>query len=255
MADEANTQAAEETQAASAEQTAGDSQTQEQTTQSETTSQDASQSGSSETKADASTGDKSKSENKDAKQEFKPVSRRSAAYRIQQLTKQVKDLKGGQQNSQQQDDTGDEDAGDDTPQPDISALVAQEVERRLNPVMSEHSKAADDSEISELFTGDRASQRAEYEPKIRELWKLDQYKDVAAQGLHAMLVGRSIDSIVAKAVEAALTQAKEADKEAKESSASGSSNTSNRTGKNGKSVWEMSSEEFQKQNEQVKANL
>lgn len=260
MADEANTQAAGESQQAAAEATAGDSATQKED---QATGNEAPNNGTQTTgdqfkqDANASTGDKSQSDqNKDSKQEFKPVSRRSAAHRIQQLARENAELRKNNEKSQQdsQDDQGDENAGDD-PKPDINKLVAEAVQAALKPVMTEHTKTADDSEINEFFSGEKASQRAEYEPQIRKLWELPQYKDVAAQDLHAMLVGRNIDLVVSKAVEEALKQAKVAESEAKESSASGSSNISNRTGKDGKSVWDMSSEEFQKHNEQIKAKL
>jgi hypothetical protein len=242
MADEANTQ---EAQASTAETTAAESQTVEQTTTPAEGEQTA-------TEAAASTGDKSTSENKDAKQEFKPVSRRSAQFRIQQLNNRVKELEATQKPKEQEE--GDEDAGDDQPQdkPDISALVAQEVERRLNPVISEHTKSADDAELNELFAGDKASERSKYEEPIRNAWKLDQYKNLAAADLYKIA---TYDEAVANAKAQAIEEYKKADKEAKESSASGSSNTSNRTDKGGKSVWDMSPEEFQKHNEQIKAKL
>lgn len=248
MADEATTQ--EDEKSSAAEATAGDSATQDQATGSETQN-NGNQTGD-QSKQDA-TGDKSQSDqNKDNKQEFKPVSRRSAAYRIQQLTRENAELRKNQEKSQQDtQDEGDENAGNDS-KPDINKLVAEAVQAALKPVMNEHTKTADDSEINEFFSGDKASQRAEYEPQIRKLWELPQYKDVAAQDLHAMLVGRNIDSVVSKAVENALKQAKEADKEAKESSASGSSNTSNRTG-SGKSLADMTDEELLAHNERVKA--
>jgi hypothetical protein len=242
MADEA-TQVSQDT---SAEVTAADSQSVEQTASHET-SQDASSEASSNTDP-ASTGDKSKVETQDPKPESKPVSRRSAAYRIQQLVEENKTLRQ-QQKPIEQDDLGDDTATDD--KPDISELVAKEVERRLNPVMSEHSKAADDSELGELFSGDKASERSKYEGKIRSMWGLPQYKDVAAQDLYKIA---SFDDAVSTAVSKAIEDYKKAEKEAKESSASGTSN-SNRTGKSGKSVADMTSEEFQKHNERIKAQL
>jgi hypothetical protein len=245
MADEA-TQVSQDT---SAENTAAESQSVEQTNASHETSEGASQE-QGQTDQTASTGDKSKVETQDPKPESKPVSRRSAAYRIQQLVKENTELKNQQGKSvQQQDDLGDDTATDD--KPDISALVAKEVERRLNPVMSEHSKAADDSELGELFSGDKASERTKYESKIRAMWSLPQYKDVAASDLYKIA---SFDDAVSSAVSKGIEDYKQAQKEAKDSSASGTSN-SNRTGKNGKSVMDMSSDEFQKHNERIKAQL
>jgi hypothetical protein len=248
MADEA-TQVSQDT---SAENTAADSESVEQTNASHETSEDDSQKQSGDT-ADqtASTGDKSKSENQDSKQDSKPLSRRSAAYRIQQLTKQVRDLKQGKEPAKQdeQDEWAEDTQTDD--KPDISELVAKEVERRLNPVMSEHSKAADDSEISELFSGDKTSERTKYEPKIREMWNQAQYKDVAASDLYKIA---SFDDAVSAATQKAIEDYKTAQKEAKESSASGTSN-SNRTGKGGKSINDLSDVEFAARNERIKAGL
>jgi hypothetical protein len=245
MAEEANMQ--ESIQDSSAEQTAGDSQTQEQSTGSEAQEQGQQESGDqSKQSADASTGEQKPSENKEAKQEFKPVSRRSAAYRIQQLTKQVNDLKKSQQGSAQ-DDEGDEYAGDD-PKPDLAALVAAEVEKRLHPVMSEHTKTADDSEINEFFSGDKAAEKAKYEEQIRNAWKLDQYKDLAASDLYKIF---TYEDAIANAKAQAVEEYKKAEKEAKELSASASGNTSNRTGTS-KSLAEMTDEELVAHNERVK---
>jgi hypothetical protein len=241
MADEATQDSVQES---SVEQTTVDSQSVEQTT--DTQSQETGDQTSSNT--DASTDDKKPSETQDVKQESKPLSRRSAAYRIQELVRENKQLKE-QQKPVQQDEWEEEPAQDD--KPDVAALVAKEVEKRLNPIVSESSKAADDSEINELFSGDKAGERPKYEPKIREMWNQSQYKDVAAFDLYKIA---SFDDAVSSAVSKGIEEYKKADKEAKESSASGTSN-SNRTGKGGHDVLNMSSEEFQKHNERIKAQL
>src|ERR1044072_3907481 len=135
MADEADTQVSQDT---SAENTAADSESGEQTTQSDTGTQEESQPSDADTgKADAaSTGDKS-SGTQDVKQESKPVSRRSAAYRLTQALKENQELKKQlNKPKQEQDEWGDEPAQDESP-PNIAELVAKEVERRLNPVISE----------------------------------------------------------------------------------------------------------------------
>jgi len=261
MAEEATTQ--DSAQESSVEQTIVDSQSSEQTTQGDTgdtqsqdQSTEQSQTINAEGKADdASTGDKSKSETQDSKPDSKPLSRRSAQYRIQQLTQQVKDLKA-QKPPVQQNDWEDEDASDDqSQQPDISKLVNDAVQAALKPVMTEHTKSADDAEINELFSGERAADKDKYEGKIRELWNLPQYKDVAAADLYKIAKFDELQASIPAIQQQAIEDYKKAEREAKESSASGTSNTSNRTGKGGKSVWDMSPEEFQKQNEQVKAQL
>jgi hypothetical protein len=258
MAEEANSQ--DSTQESSAETPAVDSQSSEQTTQ-DTQSQDQStesQSSDTEGNADAaSTGDKSKVENQDSKQDSKPLSRRSAAYRIQQLVNENKVLKKQQEPKQEQNEWEDENASDDTPQqPDISELVQKEVEKRLNPVITEHSKSADDAEISELFTGDRAADKDKYADKIRKMWNDPKapYKDVAAVDLYKIAKFDELQASIPAIQQQAVEDYKNAEKEAKESSASGTSN-SNRSGKGGSDVLNMSSEEFQRHNEQIKAKL
>ena len=125
----------------------------------------------------------------------------------------------------------------------------------MHPVISESSKAADDGEISELFTGEKAAERSKYEPRIREMWNQAQYKDVAAQDLYKIAkfdeLSASMDTIKQQAVE----EYKAALKEAKDSSASGTSNTSNRMGETSKSINDMTDEEFRQHNERVKAGL
>lgn len=241
MAEEANTQATEETQVAAAEPTAAESQPVEQTPAEGEPEQKPAES-------TAPTGE----QKQEQKQEFKPVSRRSMVYRIQKLAAENTKLKQQTQNNPAQQDQGDEDAGDDPSQekPDISALVAQEVERRLHPVLSQHTKTTDDSEINEFFSGEKATEKAKYEEPIRNAWKLDQYKELAASDLYKIL---TFDEAIANAKAQAIEEYRRADKEAKESSASGSSNTSNRTGNGGKSLAEMTDEELIAHNNQIKA--
>jgi hypothetical protein len=253
MADEADMQESE--QDSSVEETTADSQSETQAQDSDANSTE--QAGENqEGKADegqadqsASTGDKSKSENQDSKKDSKPVSRRSAAYRINQLVEENKTLKQQLGKPVQEQDEWEQSAQEDD-QPDIASLITKEVERRLHPVISESTKAADDAEINELFSGDKAGERPKYEPKIREMWNQAQYKDVAAADLYKIA---SFDDAVSAAVTKGIEEYKKADKEARESSASGSSNTSNRTGKGGKSVNDMTDEEFRQHNERVKA--
>ena len=257
MADEAM----QESTDSSAEQTAGESQSQEQTTQSDVggiQSQDQSteQSQASDTdsgKADsAGSSDKEQTQDQTQKTDSKPRSRRSASYRIQQLVNENNELKKQVGKPKQEQNDWDDEGASDEPKPDIAALVAQEVERRLNPVISEHSKSANDAEINELFSGDNAADKSKYEGRIREMWNLPQYKDVAAADLYKIAkydeLAGSIDSIKQQAIE----EHKKAEKEAKESSASGNSSTSNRTGK-GKSITDMSDAELLEHNERVKA--
>lgn len=251
MSEEDNTQ--ESVQDSSVEETTVDSQSETQTQDSnDDSSEQSSEQSGSETTDTASTGDTKPSETQDVKPETKPLSRRSAAYRIQQLTRENRELKQQQKPVQQEQDEWEENPQEDE-QPDIASLVAKEVEKRLNPVISESTKTADDSEINELFSGDRASERSKYEDKIRDMWKLPQYKDVAAADLYAIATQSDIATKIAQAKLEAIEDYKKAVIEAKESSASGTSNTSNRTGKGGKSVNDMTDEEFRQHNERVKA--
>jgi len=254
MADEATEQAVDET--ASVENTTEGSQPETQTQDSTATSTE--QSGESqEGKTDngdadtASTGDKSKSENQDSKPDSKPLSRRSTVYRLKQLVKENNELKQQLKKPVQQDEW-EETPQEEESKPDIQALIDAAVEKRLHPVISESSKAADDAEINELFAG-QPEERSRYESKIRSYWNLPQYKDVAAQDLYNMLRGSEIEQTVTQAKQAAIEEFKKAEREAKDSSASGSTNTSNRTGSQSKNVMEMNDEEFREHNERIKA--
>lgn len=254
MSEEDNMQASNE--AAADDTTAGESQAQEQTTevnadQSVQTTEQPKES------APASEGDKSAStQNQEAKVDSKPVSRRSAAYRIQQLVEENKALKAQAQKPAQTDQYDWEaPPQEEESQLNIDARIQQAVQKALHPVISESSKAADDGEISELFTGEKAAERSKYEPRIREMWNQAQYKDVAAQDLYKIAkfdeLSASMDTIKQQAVE----EYKAALKEAKDSSASGTSNTSNRMGETSKSINDMTDEEFRQHNERVKAGL
>lgn len=253
MADEANAQAVE--QAAPVENTTAESATENQTEEqtSQTEGQDAKSQGQEQSDQDsstASTGEKSKSETQDTK-ESKPLSRRSAAYRIQQLVEENKTLKQQIAKPKDPDEWNEEPRADE---PNIAELVAKEVEKRLNPVVTASSQAADDAELTELFSGNNAADRTKYEGQIRSLWNLPQYKDVAAVDLLNMLRGKEMHQVLSKAREQAVEEYKKAQKEAKESSASGTSNT-NRSGKTGKSVADMSPKELEEHNQRVIAGL
>jgi len=254
MADEANAQAAEESAATVENPTAdsaSDNQTGEQTSQTTETQSDSSdkQEGKSEQSesSDAGSSDKDQSKTQDSK-ESKPLSRRSAAFRIQQLVEENKTLKKQLGQSDKQDDWEEETRADD--KLDVAALVAQEVQKALNPVVTASSKAADDAELSELFSGNNAADRSKYEGQIRSLWNLSQYKDVAAVDLLNMLRGKEMDQHLSQARQQAVEDYKKAEKDAKESSASGTSNT-NRSGKSGKSVADMTPQELEEHNQRV----
>jgi hypothetical protein len=252
MADEADTQTSEEE--VSVETTTADSQPEEQTQDSNETSTEGAGENQSDSKTDtAEQGDKGKPETQETKPE-KPLSRRSAKFRIQELVKENNQLKKqvNKPITQEQDEWEEETPQEDDTKPDIAALVAKEVERHLNPVISESTKAADDSEISELFSGDRAAERSKYEGPIRDMWKLPQYKDVAAADLYKIV---SFNEAVTTATARAIEEYKKAEKEAKNSSASGSANTSNRTGDKSKPISEMTDEEFIQHNERVRAGI
>lgn len=251
--DEKSTAQATAESGATAETTAAESRTEEQTGQQQAGEQ-SQKTETTETKtseaATASTGDKSKAEVSTAqKQEQKPLSRRSAQYRIQQLARENAELK--KQTGQKQEAEGEEgETATDDQKPDIAALVQKEIERRLNPFLSESTKAADEAELSELFSGERASERSKYEGKIREMWALPQYRDVAASDLYKIA---SFDDAVKAATEKAIEAYKQAEKEAKESSGSGHSNTSNRTGRTAKSVDDLTPEQLEQHNALIKA--
>jgi hypothetical protein len=191
----------------------------------------------------------------DQAQESKPQVRRSAQYRIQQLASERDEWKAKYEaatKAQNDQDRGEPNPDDiqQQPQPDISNQVSKEVERRLEPVLSEHRQTADNQEINELFSGELAAKRAVYEPKIREAWKLDQYKDLAARDILRIL---DYDAALRQAKQQAIEEFKKAEKEAQESSGSGSNNISNRSGSGGKSVDQMTDEELVEHNNRVKA--
>lgn len=263
MADEATSQASEETQQASVEETTADSQSENKTDGSTQTSTEQQGQDQQDGKADkasdqtASTGDKSKSENQDSKQDSKPQSRRSAAYRLQQILPEYTRLKA-EDEKRKGKQSSDQDEGEEEPRTDespsrtaVEELVRNEVEKRLNPVVTASSKAADDAEINDLFSGDKANERTKYESKIRDMWKLPQYKDVAAADLYKILSHGTVEERINQAKVEAVEEYKKAQKEAKDSSASGSNNISNRTGKSGKSVADMTPEELEEHNQRV----
>ncbi len=184
----------------------------------------------------------------------KPLSRRSAAYRVQQLLKENQELKKQAKPAEPAQDEWEIPLEEEN-QPDIAALIAREVEKRLHPVISESSKNADDGEISELFSGEKAEDRPKYEDRIRSMWNQPQYKDVAAKDLYKIAkydeIAGSMDMVRQQAVE----DYKKAQVEARNNSSGGSTNTSNRAGKSGKSVSEMTDKELLEHNERVKAGL
>ena len=240
MADEA-TQAVEETQEAIAETPATDSQPAEQTTEVTPASE-----------TPASTGENNTSKTQDVKIEYKPTSRRSAAYRIQELVRENNALK--QQvipKTETVDEWGNPEPAGDPPDPKYAKLEAEieQLKGMVKPVMTNTQKAADDTELSELFTG-KADERAKYEEPMRKLWELPQYKDLAAQDLYKIA---TYDEAIAQAKTQAIEEYKKAEKEAKESSASGSSAT-NRTGKTEKTAWDMTDEEFKAATDKARAS-
>jgi hypothetical protein len=190
------------------------------------------------------------------KQEQKPQpppSRRSAAYRIQELVRENKELK--QQKAAPKEETVDEWGNptaptEDKPDPKYAKLESEieALKGLVKPVMTNSQKAADEAEIAEVFTG-KPEEKAKYEGKIREMWELPQYKDLAASDLYKIA---TYDETIANAKAQAVEEYKQAQKEAKDASASGSSNTSNRTGGH---VPAMTDAELLANNERVKAGV
>lgn len=242
MADEATTQEVEQT--SPVEPTTPESQTVEQTPA-------VSEPGQEPQKPAEATEPK-----QEPKAEVKPTSRRSAQFRIQELVRENNELKKQVAPKEEAfDEWGNpKPATEETPDPKYTKLEAEieALKGLVKPVMTSTQKAADDTELSELFTGEKASEREKYEESIRKMWEQPQYKDLAAVDLYKIA---TFDAAIANARTQAIEEYKKAEKEAKENSSSGSSNTSNRTGKDSKSVWDMTPEEFQKHNEQVKARL
>lgn len=176
------------------------------------------------------------------KAEVKPTSRRSAAYRIQQLVNENNELKKQvAPKTEATAEEGDPPAGT-TPDPKYAKLEAEieALKGLVKPVMTSTQKAADDAELSELFTG-KAEEKAKYEDKIRNLWNESQYKDLAASDLYKIA---TYDEAIANAKAQAIEEYKKAEIEAKEDSASGSNSAKNRAGKTEKTAWDMTEEEF-----------
>jgi hypothetical protein len=192
-------------------------------------------------------------------QEFKPKSRNSAKQRIEQLARENAALRK-QVNTSATKPPAPKDANDEgDPQPDEAPApaddpkdISSEVARQLKPVLDQHRQQVDDTELAELFTGENAGKRAAYESRIRDAWKLEQYKDLAASDLLKLL---DYDTALANAKTQAVEEYKKAQKDAQESSGAGNSNTLNRTGEGGKPIDQMSDEEFIAHNNKIKAGL
>lgn len=245
MSDEQTQQAAP---AATAENTAADSATDKQTAEGSTKPQEQQGAGD-QTSQD---GQQQQQQQKQPEAGRKSSPRRSASTRIQTLANEVRDLKeenarlkAGRQNGDQSgEDEHQNGSQQDSQQPNVRA----EVERLVSPLLKQSQETADDAEISELFTGERAALRGELEPAIREMWKQDQYKDVSAADLFRIA---RYDADVAAAGQKAVEAYKAAEKKAKEESTGGNSSTSNRSGS--KPVSQMTDQELLEHNEQVKA--
>lgn len=191
------------------------------------------------------------------KAEVKPTSRRSAQFRIQQLVNENNQLKSQIAPKQEQpsvDEWGNTiEPAAETPDPRYAKLEAEieALKGLVKPVMTSTQKAADDTELSELFTG-KPEERTKYEEPIRKMWELPQYKDLAAVDLYKIA---TYEDAIANARAQAIEEYKKADKEAKESSASGSSSTNSRTEKPGqKTAWDMTEEEFKAVTDKARAS-
>lgn len=253
MSDESDQQAtgaSTDAQMAPADDTAADSQSVEQTGSQDQAGSDESAKAdeSDKGKAEPSTagsGDKEQSEKKDSQDSSQPKPRRSS-NRFSQLANENKVLK--EENERLKGTGQNQDSGDDQDVENAKAAVEQVAEKvfekRMAPVIEQAKAAEDDKELSEVFVGDRASQRTKYESKIRDMWKLPQYKDVAAEDLYKLI---SYGDVAAKTVETV----KKASKEAKDSSTGG---TSARKGDKSESAWDLSEKEFQERNNKVRAS-
>jgi hypothetical protein len=190
-------------------------------------------------------------------QEFKPKSRNSASARIKQVVSERDDWKSkyealAAKQAGKEGDDGDPQPDDNKPNATDPKDISSEVARQLEPVLSQHRQQVDDTELAELFAGDNAGKKAVYEPKIREAWKLDQYKGLAASDLLKIL---DYDTAVANAKRQGVEEFKKAEQEAREASGAGNNNTINRTGKGGSPAAQMTDEELIAHNNRVKAGI
>lgn len=258
MAEEAKDQAADPSAASEPAQGSGDSESQANQGTTESKDVDAGQAKADQEQGDGKPADKAVDAKTDASvtpsADSKPKSRRSAEYRIDQLTRENRKLKEQVGSGKTATDTASEAVEDTQDQPkakesDISALVEAEVARRLKPFESVTTKTADDAEIKELFSGKPEAQK-KYEPKIRQLWNLPQYKNLSAEDLYKVV---SHDDSIDAAKAAAIEEYKKAEQDAKEQSTGGSSNNSNRSGKGSSAA--MTDAEILENNERVKAGL
>jgi hypothetical protein len=244
--DDESTQAVEETQAAPAETPAAESQVVEQTPAESGEGQEPQK----PAEAPASTGAQKPSP-QEVKPENKPQSRRSAAFRIQELVRENNELKKQVAPKEEADEFGN--PAEEKPDEKYAKLEAEieQLKGLVKPVMTNSQRAADDAELSELFTGERAVEKSKYEEPIRKMWELSQYKDTSAADLYKIV---AFDDAVKAATEKAIAEYKEAEKQAKESSASGTNSGKNRTGKTEKTAWDMTDEEFKAATDKARAS-
>jgi hypothetical protein len=235
MSDEQTTQATEDTSAAAADDTAGTSRTQDQTdSQSQAGSGESDKANESGTgKPDASTagsGDNEQSQQTDS-QASQPSKVRRSSNRFKALADENTeyrklygplDTKKPQPEQQTEDNQSNDSATGSKLDPADKARLDR-VERNNSLVLQQAKDSEDSAEIAEFFSGDHASERKEFEPKIREMWKKPQYKDLSASDLYAILNHATAGT---KAVETY----KKAQKEARENATGGNNSSTNRRG-------------------------
>lgn len=181
-----------------------------------------------------------------------PRSRRSAQFRIEQLARENAELRKQNGNPPAPADPDEPPQPDDNPNPtdpDVD-LRLKRIEKGTKLVLDHALSAEDNAELSELFSGEKASERAVYEPQIRAMWNNPQYKDLSAADAYALTKGKSLPDQIAKAKLQAVEDYKKAEIEAKNSSTGGSNSSANR---NGRAPAIPSDEEILAQNEKVKA--
>lgn len=184
---------------------------------------------------------KDKSDKKDEKtnpdEDEEPKTRkRNIDFILERKDRKIQKLKG-------KDDKGNDDDTDDGVNPEDEKVIGKVVSKYLNPIIEKQIKEEDEQEIATFLTNN--PEFKPYADKVRKFSQHESRKNIPIESIFYEVAGKDLMKIGAD-------KARKADKEAKDSGAGGGNNRGGSDG-GSKSVWDMTPEEFEKEQQKVRS--
>lgn len=186
--------------------------------------------------SDKSDKDKTDKTNPDNVDEEPKTRKRNIDFILERKNRKIQNLKD-------KDDKGNDDDSEDGVNPEDEEVIGKVVSKYLNPIIAKQIKEEDEQEIATFLNGN--PEFKPYADKVRKFSQHESRKNIPIESIFYEVAGKDLMKLGAD-------KARKSDKEAKESGAGGGSNRGG-SDAGSKSVWDMTPEEFEKEQQKVRS--